>query len=506
MTAAVLEVYEEQLKENPSDYHVWLSRANEYYRQDEYLRALNDVDNALRHIPAKEVADREMALMLRANIYIQTERPEDALNDLNALVDFDRNNFAAIYLRANTLYSLERYDDAGTDYQRLLRLNSRSPEAVVGLARVAMKGNNLGRADELLEQAVALDPNNSDLYVRRATVRRDMGNDSGAVDDLILALAVNSKNSRAMSLLMEYGDINYAVTVNGLTEAIRQAPAVGMYLYLRAVIAQRHYHYKAALEDYRTILDNNLYSYQGLWRSMAECRYAMGEFERALDDVDNALAMDRNAGDAALLRAKILRALGRYNEAKRQAASAVFMMPDNVAAINEMGLIYTDMKDYGQAYDLFAETTANAGDTPEGQWCNLLRGWVLGSFMNKPDEATQAYNMVARLAAMDPDSRLAQIYGAFGELFAAHRAKGIAAIEAVLTANSTHPYINYMGACFFAQIDDFDTALEYVRKALEGGYANYYDWEYNNDALVNVAPLRTDLRFLNLLDRYKHLR
>ena len=49
---------------------------------------------------------------------------------------------------------------------------------------------------------------------------------------------------------------------------------------------------------------------------------------------------------------------------------------------------------------------------------------------------------------------------------------------------------------------DNDRALVCAEKSLKAGYANYYNWMYNTDARINVAPLRDDLRFLNLLNRY----
>ena len=44
-----------------------------------------------------------------------------------------------------------------------------------------------------------------------------------------------------------------------------------------------------------------------------------------------------------------------------------------------------------------------------------------------------------------------------------------------------------------------------AEESLKLGYANYHDWADNTDGLVNVAPLRDDLRFLNLLHRYRHI-
>lgn len=505
MTRAVLDVYERELKNNPADYETWLNRANEYYRHDEYMRALNDVDNALRYIPTKETRLRCEALLLRANIYTQTGRPAQALNDLNMVIGLDPESYVAIYQRANTHYTLGNYADARTDFVRLQRLNSRSPEALVGLARIAVKENNLGQANEYLEQAVNQDPNNSDLYVRRATVRRDMGNHQGAVEDLMLALATDSRNARAINMLVDYGNINYPAVMVGLTDVIRQAPNVGMYPYLRATIAEHHGHYKAALSDFEYILERNLYNYQGIYRSMAECLFAMGRFDEALEKVDRALEMDHNAGDAAILRARILRAIGRYEEAKTQAAAATAILPNNAEALNELGLAYQSLGEYGQAADLFAETTLAADPSPMAQWSYLLRARVLDEFLNQPVAAKGFYEKIAEIGSEFPDNPTATMYGAFGSLFAGQTALADVAVENVMSTNPTDARILYLIACYYAHADNSDKALDYVSRALEAGYGNYYDWEYNTDARVNIEPLRPDLRYLNLLDRYKHL-
>lgn len=505
MTRAVLDVYERTLKENPTDYETWLNRANEYYRHSEYMRALNDVNNALRYIPTKDTDNRIAATMLRANIYIQTDRPADAIIDLNTVLALDPTDYVAIYQRANCNYTLGNYADAKTDYLRLQRINTRSPEALVGLARIAVKESNLGMANEYLEQAVAYDPNNADLYVRRATVRRDMGNHQGAVEDLILALATDSRNTRAVNMLVEYGKINYPAVIAGLTDVMRQAPNVGMYPYLRAMISQYRGHYKAALNDYQTILDRNLYDYQGIYSSMAECLYAMGRFDEALVKVDKALEMDRNAGDAALLRSRIMRALGRYDEAKAQAAQAMAIMHNSHAAINQMGLAYVSLQDYEQAASLFAESTLSAEDNSDSQMSYLLRAWMLDQYLNQPVAAKGFYEKVVAIADEITDDPLTQMYGAFGRLYAGDATAAAAAADTTLAANTDNAHIQYLGACFYAQVDDYDKAIECAKRALDAGYANYYDWEYNNDARINVAPLRDDLRFLNLLSRNAHL-
>lgn len=501
VTKAVLEVYEKMLRENPDDYLTWFRRANEYYRHDEYIRAMNDIDEALRLTPESDSDLRYQEYMIRSGIYNQTGKKQQALADLNEACRIDPESYAAINQRANTEYELEMYADAKTDYTRLQRLNPRSAEALLGLARIAIRENNLGIANDYLEQAVALDPNNAELYVRRASVRKLMGDHNGAVEDLILAISSDSNHTKAIEALVDYGNTNYTATINGLTNAVRQAPQVGMFWYLRAVIAQAHYHYLAAISDYRHIIDNGLYKYQGLYASIAECEYALGDFDKALSDIDYALGMSMNEAEYFALKAKILRALGRYDEAVEAGARAVAVDRNYADGLVEMGLCYMAKENYKEASSLFGEAMMTDAEKP---YYYMLRAWLLHDYMDQPDAALQFYDQVADMDHFYVDN-VRSLKG-FALLFSDKFTQAEGWMNNILaTVDDNDGMINYYAACFYAAAGDNDRALSCVEASLKAGYGNYYNWMYNNDARISVAPLRDDLRFLNLLHRYEGL-
>lgn len=513
MTRAVLKVYEEQLKADPTDWDTWLRAANEYYTHSEYSRALNDVDNALKYIPADNKDDRFRALMLRASIYQQTGQKEPELTDLNSAVAIDPTSYVAIYQRANCLYELERYAEAKTDYKRLQAMNSRSVEALVGQARIAVKENNLGLANEMLDQAVAIDPNNADYYVRRATVRRSMGNHRGAVEDLLLALSTDANNERATRQLIEYSNTNYQDVITGLTAAIEQAPNVAMFVYLRATIAQTHFHYTAALEDYQRILDRQLSTYNGIYASMAQCQLALCRYEQALDNVNRAISLDKEDADRLVLKSQILRALGRTDEAVTAAARATVLAPGQSVPLTELGLCYAAQQKYDQAVELFGEVSMNNPDQPESF---MLRAWLMAAHLHQPVAAAGFYNHVADLPL---DYKDINSLRGFALLFNGHNLEARDWIELIInTVPDNDGFINFMGACFYAQAaagapdaaapaDSEDTAraLACMERSLNLGYANRYDWTANNDGRITVAPLRTLPAFTALLDRFSHL-
>lgn len=501
MTRAVLQVYEKQLQEDPSDWETWMARANEYYMHSEYLRSLNDVDNALKYIPENKKAERFDALLLRANIYTETGRDAEALNDLNSAVALMPSSYVALYLRANTLYSLGRYDEASADYKRLQRINQRSSDALVGLARIAVKENNLGTANELLDQAVAMDPNNSEYYVRRADVRKQIGLTRDAVDDLILAVSINSDDSRAIQHLVDLGKSDYPTVIAGLTSAIQQAPRVGMFPYIRGVIAQAHYNYKAALDDFKAINDKQLYNYHGIYASIAECQLALGRYKDALENIETAISMDPNTARHFILKAQILRALDKPAEAFDIALKASVMNGGSNEALVEMGLCRAGEGKWQEAADLFGEASLENPDSPE---LLMLRAWVLGKHLNQPVAAAGFYGQVVDLEGWDLDN-VRSLKG-FAQLLNGDREQAVKWIENILaTITDKDGFVHYMGACFYTVAGDNERAIALADKAMELGYANYYDWMTLNDGLCTVALLRDDLSFLRLIEKYKYL-
>lgn len=501
ITQAVLKVYEEELQANPRDYNILLSRADEYYRHGEYFRALPDVDKVLEYAPASETDVLLRAYILRGGIYNQTKRPQLALPDLEKAVELAPDSYSALYQLANTQYTLGQYAMARLSFQKLERLNNRMPEAYIGLARVAVKENNLGVANEMLAQAVNLDPNNAETYVRRASVRRQMGDHNGAVDDLILALSTDNKNDRAMTELLDYGNTNYPAAMAGLSNAIAQAPRVGMFRYIRAVIAQAHFHYLAAIEDYQTILDEKLYTYHGIYASIAECRYCLGQYEEALSNIDYALGMIRDNADHFVLRSKILRALKRNDEAVDAAAAALAVDRQNNEALAEMALAYTSIGNYDEASNLLGEAILNDAENPRYP---MLRAWIFKEFMNKDAAAVQLYQNVTEMDHFFVDNP--RSLKGFALLFLDDDVQATRWMDNILTTITDYDgLIHYYGACFYAQAGNMDKALECVTKSLELGYANYHNWTETIDGGVNVGELRNDLRFLNLLSRYNNI-
>ena len=502
VTQAVFKVYSEQLNANPKNYDTLLRRANDYYHFDEFRRALEDVSRAIECTPEREDDYLFREYMLRASIYIKTGRRELAIPDLQKAAAINPSSQKVLAMKANAELETGKLADAKKDFQRLQRLNMRNSEATLGLARIAMMENNLGMANDYLEQAVAVDPSNPDIYVRRARVRQQMGQSQAAVDDLLLALGTKGDTQGVIDALMEFSRTDYPATIASLSNAVAAAPDNSMYRYLRASLEKEHAHYLDALNDYQFILDNRLDDYRGIYGSVAECQFALAQLDDALTNVEYALASVHDNGPYHLLRARILRHKGQLPQALQASADALAAMPENGDALSEMALCYAAQGNTEESMKLFGEASMNHADNPQYY---LLRASVLDGQMNQPAAARGLYQRVAGLEGA-ADSPLRSL-SAFARLLNGDDAASITSdVEAELaTATDSDGYLNYLAACYFAQAGDNDRALSAAERSLKAGYANLYNWTEFADGHVNAAPLRDDLRFLNLLHRNKSL-
>lgn len=499
MTRAMMEIYDSELKANPQAYEIYFRRANEYYKFDQYLRALSDIDNAIKYAPKDDTDMQFQCLSLRGDIYEMLGKYKEALADYTEALRIDPTSFMALYQKANCEYELGMYAEAKTDYNRLRANNGRSAEALTGLARVAVKENNLGMASEYMDDAVAMMPADSDIYVRRSSIRRMLGNNTGAVDDLLMSISIDN-NPKAFQQLIEVSNIDYPAVVTALSNAVHQAPEQGMFYYIRGVIAQAHNHFPQAIADFQKIIDENMYNYAGIYGALGECYLALTDYTRALDNVNQAIGMTPDNGEYFITLAKIHRAQGHASEALRAIGSALDKQPDSREAKTEKGLDLFALKKYDEASTLYGEMVM---DDPSQPMNYLLRAWVLADGLQQPSNALSVYK---RMLDIDVDQWKAASYYGFALLFSGKKEQALKWVSDLLTDNrDTDGSLNYLAACLYAQAGELEKGYECVEKALGLGYSNRYNLTVKADAKVNIAPLREGDRLTKILANYSYI-
>lgn len=498
ITKAMMDVYDQQLTENPKDYDVYFRRASEYYNHDQYLRALSDVDNAIKYTPASDKDMLYKAYSLRGNIYSMTGRHEEALNDFKKALQLDPKSFVTIYEIANEEFETGDMAAAKADYKKLQRINPRNTEALVGLTRIAIKEGYTEQAKDLMDQIVDLNPASAGSYIRRANLKKEIGDNTGAAEDLVMAISIEG-NSRAVGELVSLANDDYTAAYNGLSAAIRTAPNVALFYYLRATIAMAHYRYTSALDDFRTIINQNLYNFAGLYDSMAKCHLALGKYQEALKECNFAIGMADKNDPYYITLSKIRRAIGDSILAIEAADKAVALAPNDIDANVEKSINLVSEKKYKEAAEILGEVNLSDQSLPYNY---MLRAWILNDYLNQQNAANVQYN---RVLEMDyPETSVSSFKG-FAYLYSGNKEAGDKWMETILSKPDNDGLLNYYGACYYAYSGDTDKAFECMRNSLSRGYANLYDWTINNEAKINVAPLRDNEKFKSILKGFDYL-
>lgn len=501
---AIMQAYSDMLRENYKDYETYFRRADALYNSGDYLKALDDLESAMKYCPDTDTETRFQIFALRSECYFQLKRYAQALPEATEALKIDPMSTSMLNLRAKIEIDLGKFEDAQADLNKLLRMQPRSREALFGLAIIAARQQNIGMANDYMDKAVALTPNNSSVYVERAEVKKLIGDYNGAVDDLLLAMATDANDADALPALVRLADSNYSAVITGLSSAIRQAPRQPLFYYLRASIAAAHFHYGAAIDDFNYIVKEGLYDYSGIYCSLAECYYALGKYQQALDNSEMALASyDANVDDVShyfTVYSSILRALGQNDKALTAIDRALDFNGEDIDAMSEKALVLVALKKYQDASAILGEISLSSPYEPMPY---MLRAWILNDFMNQPEAAKKLYTRVIELE-LDHSERVGSYLG-FAQLFAGLTPRATAWMDAILEEPDYDGKNHYYGACFYAWAGRTDKALSCVESALKSGYANYHDWTEADAARINVAPLRDNARFKALLDKYKSI-
>lgn len=502
MQQATMKAYDKLIAENPKDFKTLYSRGNGYYRQNQFGKALNDVNAAIQAAPDTDKGFLFDAYSLRAGIYEQLGKYSEALADNRKALTYSPDDYATMYQIGNLEFEKGDYAAAKADYKALQKLNPRSQEAQFGLARVAIKEGDIAAAQKLCARAVELDPSHAVSYMRRASVYRMMGNNADAVDDYAMALQLDrSVMPAALREMAELACDDYAAVMTGLQKTIDKGPRNGVMYYIRGMIAKAHFHYLPAIADFTYIDTNNLLNLPSIYTELAECYYNLGRYAEALEKADYAIGSSSHNRDAYVIKSLIKSAQGAYKAAVENADKAIAKDQAYAPAFIAKGVAQQGMGLYPEASAAFGSALQADGRYPVYYF---YRGDVLRSHLNMPEQAKQFYGDVLKMDY--PAGQVASLKG-FAHLMLGDLAEGDAWIDGLTAAGvkDNDGEIAYYAACYWAQRGDKEKAFKYMEDALKKGYASYHNWTKAMDGGINVAPLRGDARFDALLDSYGNL-
>lgn len=494
---AVMQVYNDQLQKDPNDYNTLFARANQYYYNDDYIKALDDVTEALKITPEKEGDMQYDEYMLRAKIYDARENYSDELTDLKSALALNPTSLSCTDMLAKVSYKIGDLDASEQNYQVILRDNPMNYDALYGLAKVEAKRKNFDKAAEYADKAVKLFTAEPQVYINRADVLCMMEQYEPAAQDLISALSVGNDNGKALAALVDMSNSHYDAVMEALGNSIDKAPRVGMFYYVRSQIAVKHLHYGQALKDLNSIITNKLYDYSGIYYSAAQCQFELTKYDDALASVNKAIEMDAKQLDYYVLKAKIVLYQGKgnnYTSAMSALDQAATIDANDIPTMIEKAqVLIAQKKDKDAVKQLNLAIMSN----PTQSEALLLRGWLYKYRIKDEKSARSDFEKILLNGA-----ELSSLRGfALHELGRDDEAKQW--IESVIKDNAVSGgEAYYYASALLSDIGDNTQAVSYLDNALANGYGSLFQVNVNEEPYVNLKLVRRSADFSGIVNKY----
>lgn len=496
---AVMDVYDKAVAENPDDYETRFARANQLYLNGDYQKAIDDADIVLGQLPDKSKEMRFDTYMLKARAQAALDKYEDEVESLQAAAEINPKSMALIDLMGKACYNLGDMDAAEQNFKTILRDTPMNYDAHYWLARVEVARNNFGKAYDYCDKAVNLFTANPQVYLNRADILLRSQQYEQAAQDMVSAMSVGNDEGKAMRALINLSDEHYSEVMNILATSSDQAPRVGMFHYVRAIIAMRQNHYGQALWSLNRIIDNQLYDYHSIYYYQGKCLFELGKYDEALTAVNKSIAMlDEQDPAYYILKAQCEQALKKTNDAQATLDQALKLDANNQDVLLAQARLLTDLRADQKAMDKLANLLGINNKNAEAL---LLKGWIQKYRQNNPTAANKTFAQV-----LDCGSDMNSLRGfALHELGRDDEARQWA--NQIIQDNKIVGGQSYITAsALLSCIGDYeagdkDKSVDYLRSALANGYGSIHQLLENETPYVNLKLARRYPNFLTVIDQ-----
>lgn len=494
ITDAVMKVYDEQLAKNPNDYNTLFARAHQHYYNGEYNAAIADVNQAMLLTPKTDKELRFDEYILRARISDARGDYTSELADLRLAQELEPKSLACTDLIAKANLKTGNLNAAEKAFKTILRAESMNYDAMYGMALVEQARGNKKAALEHVTKATELFRVEPQVFVNRADIYAKQGDINAAVIDLLQGMTVGDGGNAAQALF-DLSDTHYDAVMNSLASLADQSPDQGgLFRYLRANIAIDHSRYGQALRDLNIIKRNGLYDSHTVYYNLAKCYLELARFDEALVAADQALSRDPSQPEYYLMKA-----LAEFNVGEGSHYDTAMEVLNRCSAIapQYVPMLITKaslLMGQGKDKDALGYLNAAVANEPGNAEALLARATLLKR-MDNLRLAVNDYNTMTILSDDVYDMKGIGLSGLGRDNDA------LRWLQKITSINQPGGENFYYAAVFMALRGDNFKAMEYLRKAVEQGYASRYKLQYDELSPVNLKSLRSDPAFDLLVEK-----
>lgn len=485
-----LDYLNKEINDHPDNGYAfaWIALVRNY--NEEFGRALTAANVAVKKIPSKDKEYKAFAYGTRAQVYLNLEDTIQALKDYSQAINIVPDDDRFYNQRAQVYYEQGKYDLADKDYLKMISLKEGDVMGYMGIGRNANAQKRYEDAIKQFDYVVKLEPNYSSAYSFRAESYIGLKKYNEAIDDVISALGID-RDRKAFYELQELADSAFEQTVAKLKVQKIKEPNEQSWDYDLGIVYERAAKYNKAIAYYKESLEkeSNIITASRI----SSCYDDLGDYDKALEYCNQAIALDSVKTNCLYEKANILDNAGRTQEAIKTMSDYIANTPDEPAGYYQRGWFKDHFGDIEGALEDYAMAITLQ---PNVAYAYLNRG-VLYRLKGENAKAESDFKQVVRLDSI-PEEAECSFYAYY---YLGQKDKAIEILNTILDKDKKGNC--YDAACLYSVMGEKEKALSYLRQSLEDGYRRFAHIKRDRD----LNNIRNTEEFKVLMKEYeeKHL-
>ena len=483
-----IDYFNKDIQENPKNGYSYSWIAHIRLVKEEYGKALTASDLAIKNLPKKDPEYVIFGYSTRAECYLCLGDTVKALADYATAIKVKPDEPKLYDNRAQIYFEQGKYELSDQDYRKMIEMQPGDVKGYMGLGRNALRQHRPDDAISQFNYVVKLDESYSSGYSFRAEAELEKELWNEATTDLLTAMKCQW-DQKAVLHMSELKDPAFTLMVSKLKIQAAKEANESTWPYLAAMMYVQNKDYKKALELYKEA--NHKDASPVIYRRISDCYFELGEYDEALNNVNQAINMDST---------------DLSNIAKK--ANIYYEMGNAKAAISEWDKVLTLQPEYGFGYyrrgwfkELVGDMDGALEDLsmaivldPEDSYAYVSRGDVYLK-QGKKDLAEADFKKVIEIE--DSPKKYECIHYAYQGL--GQNEKAIEAIDSIIARDEDRAGSYYDAACLYSRMKDKINALKCLEKALELGYMRFAHIERDFD----MDFIRDTEEYKSLIHKYK---
>ncbi len=497
-----IEMLYKALAEEPDNTEILFQIGELYYLLYNYPRAMQYMEKVLEEEP-----NHQEALNLLKNIYIKQ-------NETAAAKDIAERLYTIESSQDNLKELIKLYGQLGLfeEMEKHLDEIEKSDKCLFEYANAYYKNRNNTKSAEIIEKALAVNPENIDCEILKGKILFDK-NELAKAKEIFTKYSKNTDNAEVLNYLGLFAmeDLNFIEAIKYFSKASHLMPKNPLYLNNLGNAYYLNGWQEEAVSAYKKAVylspDNLDYRY-----SLAYIYFENKEYEKSEKEIDFILENNGKYYNAKVIRALLLLKQKNFLEAEKILKSNIDEGCDNNFTLSSLAKIETELGKYELGEQHIEKVLERDGESLKYQ-CdlgyiyikekeyekavktaeeviskneNFIYGYILGAnaaYLNKDYEKSKSF--ASRLLTIDINIPEGYYYLALVRLEEHDYEEAIECMKRAITLDITNAQYYAKMAEIYKLSGDTQTAFEYIKEAESIDHSEEYKILYRQFASLN---------------------